>query len=257
MQSALLLILTLIGPARAHALLQARRLSADLNNEVEDYHLSGNGLADALAKVSARFRLPMGIEWVREAETLSKIKLSWRVGTVRAVISAVVAKYPGYDWRADSGVVDVFPSDRVASQHNFLNLKVPAYFQVNNEVGGMVNQGLQSAVQDMVSPRKLPPGAGVGGSYATGLTEKPLTLALAGLTIRQALNQLTEHSEHKMWIVTFVRGVGLTPTGYWRTETLWHPSAFPDNQQPMWDFFTWSQYGTFESQVRPLPYARN
>ena len=84
----------------------------------------------------------------------------------------------------------------------------------------MANQQLRAVVQNIVSPRNLPPGAGEAGEYATGIQEKPITLSLHGSTVREALEKLSEVSEYKMWVVTFSDSPALTPTGFRRTETL-------------------------------------
>ena len=98
-------------------------------------------------------------------------------------------------------------------------------------------------MQNLVSPRKLAAGTGEGGSYTSGnVTEAPLTLSLRGLTVRQAMEKFVEVSERKVWIVTFAEGLAKTPTGFYRTETLWHPRPFPDRDQPMWDFLAWGEY---------------
>jgi len=149
-------------------------------------------------------------------------------------------------------VLHVFRQDLVDERQNFLNLKVPNFFQVRQELGGFANVELRAVVQNIVSPRNLPPGAGEGGEYATGLEEKPLTLTLRGVTFREALNKLVETSERKIWVVTFSDGPGLTPTGFRRTETLWHPTPFPDRDQPMWDFLAWKEY---LPQLAPAPPA--
>lgn len=224
-------------------------LSVKLENPVSDYHLSGNGMVNTLARVAQHFELPVGIEWVRNGETLRSFNLEWKASTIRGILSSVVDRYPGYVWKLQDGVVHVFRSDLVAEKGNFLNLTVPNRFKASREAGGFINWRLRFAVQNLVSPRRLPPGAGVGGSYATGTREKPITLDLQGLTIRQALDKLVSVSEHKVWVVTF-SGAGRTPAGFLRTETLWHPTPFPDGDQPMWDFLSWQEFVRISASLR-------
>ena len=61
-------------------------------------------------------------------------------------------------------------------------------------------------------------------------------------------------SEHNLWVVTFSDPIEFTPTGFRRTETLWHPKPFPNTQQPMWDFLAWTEYqpeqGATDSRTR-------
>lgn len=246
-RKSLLLAVTILVALNALARPETKELQTRLDTPVSQYHLSASGMVNALAKVAERFELPMGIEWVNDKETLRTLNLPLTAKTVRAVLSSVVGRYPGYTWQVQNGVVHVFRRDLVNDAGNFLNLKVPNHFEAHEEPGGLVSRRLQFQVQNLISPGRLPPGAGVAGSYATGLQEKPLTRTLGGLTIREALDKLVETSEHKIWVATFSDRSGRTPTGFRRTETLWHPAPFQDRDQPMWDFLTWQEFERMSS----------
>lgn len=246
--SAILLFVPLIAFAQR----ENTELDAKLAAPVSQYSLSANGLADALANTAKEFQLPIGIEWVKDKEALRDLRLTWKGVSVERIISTVVKEYPGYCYRVENGVVHVFRRDLVSDSHNFLNLKVPDSFEIREEIGGIANQRLQRQVQEIVSPRNLPSGAGEGGSYASGLEQHPLTLALRGANVREALEKLVDASEHKMWVVTFSDSSVLTPTGFRRTETLWHPTPFPDRDQPMWDFLAWEEYPPGSSAAPPV-----
>ncbi len=239
MRTVLLLALLPFISVNAPAQPESAELTAKLDASVSQYSLSANGLAEALIRTAKQFQLPMGIEWVKDKGALRGLSRTWKGDTVEAILRSIVKQYSGYSLRVEHGVVHVFRRDLVNDSHNFLNLKVPGFFDARQEIGGLTNQRLRSVVQNIVSPRNLPPGAGEGGDYATGIDEKPLTLALRNATVREALEKLADASEHKMWVVTFSDSPGLTPTGFRRTETLWHPMPFPDRDQPMWDFLAW------------------
>jgi hypothetical protein len=222
---------------------QTIEIQARIDAHVTEYRLSSTSLADAILRIAKQFELPAGIEWVKQKETSQSLQRVWRNTTVGEIVRAVVDAYPPYSFRVEAGMVHLYRPDLLNDSHNFLNLKVPDFYEVRQEAGGLADVELREVAQDIVSPRKLPPGAGVGGSYTSGnVSEKPLTLDLRGLTIREALERLAEASEHKMWVVTFSGGTGLTPTGFFRTETLWHPTPFPDRDQPMWDFLAWQEF---------------
>jgi hypothetical protein len=242
MRAVLFLSLLLIRPTDVLAQTNTGELEAKLNARVPQYTLKAKGVADAILEIAKRFELPVGIEWLKDAEALQGLDLTWRDATIRDIIGSVAKKYPPYGFRVEDGVVHVFRPDLLSDNHNFLNLRVPDSFEARQEVGGLNNQRLRALAQAIGSPRNVPPGAGEAFEYATGLEEKPLTLRLRGLTIREALEKLAEVSERKMWVVTFSAGAGLTPTGFHRTETLWHPTPFPDGDQPVWDFLAWQGY---------------
>lgn len=236
-----LAMLFFTGP-KVDAQPESTKLQTKLDARVAEYSLSATGLADALARTSKQFQLPMGIEWVKDKQALQDMSRTWKGETVRQILRSIVEAYPGYFFQVEDGVVHVFRRDLLNDSHNFLNLRVPDFFEVRQEPAGLANVELRSVIQNVVSPRNLPPGAGEAGSYATGIHEKPLTVSLRGATVRGALGKLAAVSEHNMWIVTFSDTPELTPTGFRRTETLWHPAPFPNTQQPMWDFLAWGEY---------------
>jgi hypothetical protein len=243
MRAALLLSLLLTSFVDAPAQTSTTGLEARLDARVPRYTLKAKGLADAILRIAKQFELPVGIEWLKDEEALRGLDLSWKDATIGDILGSVLKRYPPYSYRVERGIVHVFRPDLLDDTHNFLNLKVPDSFEVRQEPGGFANVLLRMAVQDIVSPRNLPRGAGWGGSYTSGnVPEKPLKLTLRGLTIREALEKLAEASERKMWVVTFSAGTDLTPTGFRRTETLWHPTPFPYPSQPMWDFRAWREY---------------
>jgi hypothetical protein len=216
-------------------------LRTKLDARVTQYSVSASGLADALIKISKQFQIPMGIEWVRDKETSRGLTRTWSNETIREILRPTVKEYPGYDLRVEEGVIHVFRQDLRNESRNFLNLKIPDFFEVHQKPAGLANVELRAVVQNMISPRNLPPGTGEGGSYATGIRENSVSLTLRGSNIRKALEKLAAVSEHNIWVVTFSDTTALTPTGCLRTETLWHPTPFPNSQQPMWDFLAWGE----------------
>jgi hypothetical protein len=254
MRAVLLLSLLLTQIVSAAAQTSTGELEGRLDARVPQYTVRAKGLADAILRIAKQFELPVGIEWLKDNESLRGLDLTWKGATVREILSSVVERYPPYSYRVEGGIVHVFRPDLLDDSLNFLNLRVPESFEVRQELGGFANVMLRMTVQDIVSPRNLPPGAGWGGSYTSGnVPEKPLTLTLRGLTIREALERLAEASEHKIWVVTFSGGADLTPTGFRRTETLWHPTPFPDRDQPMWDFLAWREYMPEPAPAAPSP----
>jgi hypothetical protein len=253
MRAVLLLSLLLTESINAPAETHTAGLDGRLEGRVSEYTLTAKSLADAILRIAKQFELPVGIEWLKDDEALRGLDLTWKNATVGEIIGSVVKRYPPYSYRVERGIVHVFRRDLLDDSHNFLNLKVPDFFEVRQEAGGLTNERLRAAVQNIVSPRDLAPGAGEAFEYATGLAEGSLTLTLRGLTIRQALEELAEASERKVWVVTFSGGAGLTPTGFRRTETLWHPTAFPDRDQPMWDFLAWQEYMPGRIPAAPSP----
>lgn len=244
MRTACLFSLLFITTAGFNAQHEDAELKAKLDSRVTQYNLSATGLADALMKASKQFELPVGIEWVKDKAALVGLNRTWAEETVGQILRSIVEAYPGYSFQVEDGVVHVFRLDLLGDSANFLNLRVPDFFEVRQEPAGVANVNLRGVIQNIVSPRNLPPNAGEGGSYTSGsVTEKLITLSLRGLTVREALEEMVAVSERNVWIVTFSDTPELTPTGFRRTETLWHPTPFANTQQPMWDFLAWKEYG--------------
>lgn len=217
-------------------------LEAKLEAPVSEYQVPGADLINALNEIATRFQLPMGIEWVRNEPTLRKRTLSWKNTTVKGVIRGVLKEYPGYAFDVRDGVVHVFKKGVRRSPHNFLNLKLRK-FSAHDEEGGYAGVRLRAEVQYIVSPPPPAPGPhGSGGSYIGPVGERHITLSLHDITVRDVLDKLASVSQMNVWVVTFAGTKGLTPTGFYRTATLWHPAPFPDNSQPMWDLFAWGQW---------------
>lgn len=244
MQPIFIFAVMLFAGAKIPAQPNISELQAKLDARVTQYDLEANGLADALAGVSKQFQIPLGIEWVKDKDTLRSFNHTWNDETVREVLRSIVEAYPGYDIQVEDGVVHAFRQDLLNDSRNVLSLKVPDFFEVRQEPAGFTNVRLRNVMQNIVSPRDVPPGAGEAGSYTSGnVTEKPLTITLHGLTVREALEKLVAVSERKIWIATFSDTSELTPTGFRRTETLCHPTPVPNTeQQPMWDFLSWEEY---------------
>jgi hypothetical protein len=92
-----------------------------------DVSLQANNFLDALLKISAEFKFPLAVEWVKSAETLRPVRFFRKRASAADVIQAVVADQPGYDWRTEDGVMHVFHRDLVKDSRNPLNITVKEF----------------------------------------------------------------------------------------------------------------------------------
>jgi hypothetical protein len=213
-------------------------LDKKLQAEVSGYTVAEDSFVQALTKVASDFKLPMGIEWVRDPGTVGKVNLSLRHTTVRSVIETLVATQKGYDSRKENGVVHIFQREVGSGERNFLNLTVEK-FEVRNEFVGMASQDLRALVKRTVSPPRIVTGGGEGRSYGAGIGERRVSFKLEKVTVRNILDYLLPLAGFKVWIVTFGNTSSLTPTGFYRTTSLWNPGPLPDQEQPVWDLYIW------------------
>ena len=107
-------------------------------DEVQIYSLEANSLIDALLKISAQFQFPLGVEWVKSADTLKPVRVTRSHTTVENVMQAVVSQYAGYEWR--NGVIHVFKRDLMADTRNPLNITIKSIGEESETVGWANNQ---------------------------------------------------------------------------------------------------------------------
>ncbi len=211
-------------------------LRAKLGQSVGEYELSASNLADALITTADRFKIPVGIEWVPDSETLRAIRQSWRGQTTRQVFEEIVAAYPGYEVRLEVGTLHVYRADFVDARENFLNIRVPEFFEIHHDISVVANARLLAAIRAVVSPHPEIPGTGEAWSVAGGsLTDKHLDIKTQGLTVRQVLDELVAVSERNVWIASYERATDATPTGFRRTVSVWHLSPYTNHDEPTWD----------------------
>ena len=78
MRPVFLLVVMLFAPAIWPAQPEGAELHAKLDARVTQYSVSATGLADAFARTSKQFQLPIGIEWVKDAEVLRSLNHTWK-----------------------------------------------------------------------------------------------------------------------------------------------------------------------------------
>ena len=227
-----------LGKSQLTAPVATQNVQAILHSQVSAYSLKADDFAHALISLSARFNLPMGIEWVRSPETTKRFNLSWSDTSVEQMLKTLVESQPGYQFEISDGIVHVFPSSINSSAQNFLNFKIDK-FELRNQVVETASHKLRDLVRLRVSPPKSATdhGAGVGYSQAANIGDPEFSMALENVSVRQVLDSLATASNKKIWVVTFVSSKDVTPTGYLRTITLRNDTGVPDSEQPVWDMF--------------------
>ena len=64
-----------LSVASASAQQSSMQVPKSSTDEVQNYSLEANSFIEALLKLSARFQFPLGVEWVKSADTLSKVNI--------------------------------------------------------------------------------------------------------------------------------------------------------------------------------------
>lgn len=229
------------------------RLAADLNRklrtEVRNYTLSAPSFTGALAKVSAQFEIPMGIEWVEVPDLMTEVRFSASRCTPQAIIEALLESHSGYSMGVENGVVHVFPSEWRTDKRNFLNLPIDQ-FDLKDQTVAFGRYKLRKQVAQMMRPpsQRLS-GNGEAASIASGQGDRPVTFTIEGTSVRQVLDQLALAADFKIWVVTYPQDERFTSTGFRSSVSLYRSMSHVEDAQPVWEFFRWGQelpkpYGT-------------
>jgi hypothetical protein len=229
------------------------RVAADLTRklraDVPSYSLSAPSFAGALAKVSAQFEIPMGIEWVEAPDLMTEVKFSASRSTPQEIIEALLKSHAGYEMGIENGVVHVFPAGWRTDRRNFLNLPVDR-FDLKDQTVAFGRFKLRKQVAQMMRPPSpLHSGSGEAASIASGQGDRPVTLTIEATNVRQILDQLALAADFKIWVVTYPQNERLSSTGFRSSVSLYRSIAKVGDDQPVWDFFRWGQelpkpYGT-------------
>src|ERR1019366_4220852 len=151
----------LLSVASASAQQSSLQFPKSSIGEVQSYSLEATCFIDAVLKLSARFQFPLGVEWVKSADTLKSVRFSQTHTTVKDIIQAVVSMHAGYEWRTEDGVVHVFQRDLVNDDRNPLNIVIKSFdeFDEQGYTVGWANTILFHKLRNVVRTPEL---SGVG-----------------------------------------------------------------------------------------------
>jgi|SRR5579863_1031977 len=211
-------------------------------DEVQNYSLEANSFIEALLKISTQFYLPMGVEWIKTADTLKPVQFSRSRTTVAEIIDSVVARYTGYEWRTEDGVVHVFQRDLVKDSMNPLNITISSFDQALETVG-WANNNLDQMVSDVV---RHPEVTGIAGSVIGYPGEPVFSFAAQNEKARSILSRIVTAGlsssvpgMQRVWIATFPAPSVLSRAGYFETVPVWDPDAVPVQEQSFWVLLSW------------------
>jgi hypothetical protein len=211
-------------------------------DQVQNYSLEANSFVEVLLKIAAQFHLPLGVEWIKTADTLKPVQLSRNRATVADILDAVVSMQPGYEWRTEGGVIHVFQRDLVKDRRNPLNIMISSFDQAPETVG-WANNNLDEMVSDVV---RHPEVTGIAGSVIGYPGEPVFSFAAQNAPARSILNKIVTAGLassvpglQQVWIATFPESSVLSRTGYFETAPVWDPDAVPVQEQSFWILLSW------------------
>jgi hypothetical protein len=231
----------------------AQRQPLSNPSEIQDYSLQAGNIIDALLKISAHFQIPMGLEWVKSADTLKPVQIFRGYTTVKDIVDAVVFNYAGYECRMGDGVVHVFRRDLVSDTRNPLNVTIDS-FDVKNTVT-WANVVLFNKLKHVV---RTPDSQGVAGSVGSSSDDPVFNFAAQNVPARSILNKIVTAGLNapampattaeasvprakRFWIATFPQTTTFTRTGYLEVAPMQDPRFVADEGQSFWTLLAWAE----------------
>ena len=209
---------------------------------VQNYSLEAGSFLDALLKVSAQFRFPLGVEWVKSADTLKPVRFSREATTVSDIIQSVASMPPGYDWRVENGVVHVFQTKLVNDSRNPLNIMIDSFDQWPETVS-WANNNLFQRVSRVVRHPEL---SGIGGSVLGYPGEPRFLFAAKNIAARSCLDKIVSAGlpiplpgMKRIWVATFPERQTFSRTGFLEVSLVENPKFVSEDGQPFWVLLTW------------------
>jgi hypothetical protein len=233
----------------------AQRQQPSNASEVQDYSLQADNLIEALLKISAHFQIPMGVEWVKSADTLKPVQIFRGYTNVKDIVDGVVFNYVGYECRMEDGAVHVFRRDLVSDNRNPLNVTIDS-FEVKNTVT-WANVILFNKIQHVV---RTPDSQGIAGSVGSSPDDPVFNFTAQNVPARFILNKVvtaglnapvkpakaaepfeTVRPAMRVWITTFPDTPTFSRTGYLEAAPMEDPKFVADDGQPFWNLLAWGE----------------
>lgn len=208
---------------------------------VDDYSLQANSFIDALLKLSLRFLVPMGVEWVKSADTLKPVQFTRTHTTAADVIRVVVSTHAGYAWRMEDGVVHVFQRDLVKDRRNPLNITID--FDEEPETVTLANNDLFQMVSHVARTPELP---GIAYNRFGSAVEPVFSFAARSGPARSILSKIVTAglsaampSMKRVWVATFPENPVYSRTGFLEVVPMLDPKFV--SSQPFWILLSYGE----------------
>lgn len=249
------IIATLLMAPMAAADAYCQDLQSRLNAPVTEYSLAAPSLIHAVHKLATDLKLPIGVEWVRDSESLRPVRLSWSGTRVSNVLTRLVAEYPQYKISLDGSIVHVFRGGVRNILTDALSVRLGP-IEINDEpLAAASGFRVLPRLQRVLQPA-LPVSSGEGGSIASGPGgDRRVNVKSTNPTLREILDMLAVSAGEVIWVVRYPpHGQA---EGRWQlTETL-GGRPVPPHHQPHWTFLPWGPPSIVKvSGMEPGPIKR-
>jgi hypothetical protein len=174
-----------------------------LDTNVSDFFLSNQTIFEGVSQLNSQsiplafgFEKPLKAKFDGPRIPDPSISLSLRDVTLRQALDALCKADGRYSWSLDGSTVNIYPSKITNDPSYLLNRRLNT-LKLENILD--VQQGLLAIARQLPPPEEQLAHAQMGGD--TVYPAEPWNVTLENLTVRQAINRLTEHmGAHSAWL---------------------------------------------------------
>lgn len=183
---------------------------------VTDYVPAADAPLEGLIEVAQKFKLPMAVEWLREAKPTEK-RLKAQRRSVKELLEELARTAPEHVVEVADGIVRVYSPQAAQHPFNFLNIRLDSYYVRDGDLFDAEDQ-LRWAIRFTLEPEKYRNGYGGGYGHPAGdVFEFPkFTLSATDITIRDALNRIALAQGNAMWVAEISREDLAASEPFWK-----------------------------------------
>jgi hypothetical protein len=221
------------GGASQNQSVPSSTLETRLKQPVSDYELTAGSLVQALTRIAAQFKIPMGIVLQGSPEAEHGVNMSWHRVSVSEGLNLLIKSYPGYQLSKRGEVLHVYPAAIPVDEHNFLGATIRTF----DASGGLMadNDKLREAVSHIVVPD-----AHSQFTQRVARAEQYRKFQAENSRVEDLLDKFVlATDDYKVWVVAYPSQVSLTKTGFRRTLSPFDFRPASDDEQPAWGIFLW------------------
>jgi hypothetical protein len=157
---------------------------------------------EQLIEIAQRFKIPLAIEWLEQANEQPAPALVFDKGSVLDLIRAVVRRAPEQQLIVKDRILYISAPTVVSHPFNFLNLRIENYSVKDESLFGAEFE-LRMGINMMLYPELFKNGydGGYGGGTPHVFWKKNINVSGERLTIREILTKIAVASGNALWIV--------------------------------------------------------
>lgn len=182
--------------------LHAQTAKSNLDIQIDEFSSNQTSSLDQLIELGKQFHIPLGIEWHYRVDERPAPPIHLRGVTLHQALARILSPQADYNIENTQGVVHIYDKSLVNDPANFLNLRLPEFTLIDENLYGFTFL-LRISLKQLLHPT---PGYGGGYGYgpgrADGFDALKVTIKRKNVSAREVLNEAIEKQGNALWIVT-------------------------------------------------------